>query len=90
MTPSSLKAVELPTVTYEYLFCQALSNRLRPPTRRRARGLLPGSSTLGTTDRQLWTKILDTIGSLQRQMAREPYTPYQIRPHHSKLKRRGH
>jgi hypothetical protein len=36
-----------------------------------------GSCTAGTVVRQLRPKILDTIGSLQRQMAGEPYTPYQ-------------
>jgi hypothetical protein len=45
--------------------------------------VVSGSSTPGTTGRQLWPKILDTIGSLQQQMAREPYTPYRIWPHHS-------
>jgi hypothetical protein len=33
--------------------------------------------TPGTTGHQLWPKILDTIDSLQHQMAEEPYTPYQ-------------
>jgi hypothetical protein len=35
-----------------------------------------GVDTLGTTGRQLWLKILTTIGSLQRQTSREPYTTY--------------
>jgi hypothetical protein len=51
---------------------------------------MSGSSTPGTTGHRLWPKILDTTGSLQRQMAGEPHTSYRIRPHHSRLKRRGH
>jgi hypothetical protein len=39
---------------------------------------------------RLRPKILDMNGSLQRQSAGEPYTPYRIWPHHSWLKRRGH
>jgi hypothetical protein len=31
---------------------------------------------MSTMGRRLRPKILDTIGSLQQQMAREPYTPY--------------
>jgi hypothetical protein len=50
---------------------------------------LSGSSTPGIAGSRLWPKILDTIGSLQQQTAGEPYTPYQIRPHHSWLKRRA-
>jgi hypothetical protein len=51
---------------------------------------LLGSSTLGTMGHRLKPKILDTTDSLQLQMAGEPYTPYWIWPHHSKLKTRGH
>jgi hypothetical protein len=51
---------------------------------------LSGSSTPGTTGHQLWPKILDTTGSLQRQTTVEPYTSYRIWPHHSWLKRRDH
>jgi hypothetical protein len=79
----------VPTITYEYLFCLLSSERLRPPARRKAWGLLLGSYTLGTAGHRLWPKNLDMIGSLQWQMAREPITPYRIRPHHSWLKKRG-
>jgi hypothetical protein len=82
--------VEVPTVTYEYLFCRPLSDRLRPPSQWKAQGILSGSSTLGTAGHRLRPKILDTTGSLQWQMAGEPYTMYRIWPHHSKLQRRGH
>jgi hypothetical protein len=41
------------------------------------RGSTVGVNTLGTTGHRLRTKVLDTIGSLQWQMAGEPYTPYQ-------------
>jgi hypothetical protein len=51
---------------------------------------LLGSSTLGTAGHLLRHKILATSGSLQQQRAGEPYTPYQILPHHSWLNRRGH
>jgi hypothetical protein len=81
---------EVPAVTYEYLFCPLSSDRLRPPAQWRAEGLLSGSSTLGTVSHWLQPKILDTTGSLQWQMAGEQYTPYQIKLHHSRLKRRGH
>jgi hypothetical protein len=50
---------------------------------------LSGSSTLGTASYWLRPKILDMTGSLQRQMAVEPYTPYRIGPHHSWMKRWG-
>jgi hypothetical protein len=39
---------------------------------------LLGSSTLGTMGHRLWPKNLDTTGSLQQQMAGEPYTSYWI------------
>jgi hypothetical protein len=52
--------------------------------------ILLGSSTSGTTGHRLQSKILDTTGSLQWQMTRESYTPYQIKPGHSRMKRRGH
>jgi hypothetical protein len=51
---------------------------------------LSGSRTLGTTGHRLQPKILDTTDSLQRQIVGEPYTLDQIKPHHSRLKRRGH
>jgi hypothetical protein len=51
---------------------------------------LSGSSTPGTMGYRLQPKILDTTGTLQQQMAGEPYTPYQRMPHHSRLKRRGY
>jgi hypothetical protein len=41
--------VVAPTTTYEYLFCLSSSGRLRPPARRKAHGLLSGSSTSGST-----------------------------------------
>jgi hypothetical protein len=69
--------IEVPIVPYEYLCHPSSSNRLRPPAQRRARGLLSGYYTPGTVGRQLRSKILDMNGSLQRQMAGEPYTPYQ-------------
>jgi hypothetical protein len=43
-----------PTVTYEYLFCLPLSDRLRLPARGKAQGLLSGSCTLGTMGHWLW------------------------------------
>jgi hypothetical protein len=79
-TISPLNPAEVPTVTYEYLFCPPSSDQLRPPAQWRARGLLSGSSTPGTVGCQLQPKILDTVDSLQWQMAGEPYTPYQIKP----------
>jgi hypothetical protein len=51
---------------------------------------LLGSSTPGTVGCLLRPKILDTTSSLQRQMVGELYTMYQIWPHHSRLKRKGH
>jgi hypothetical protein len=81
---------EVPEVTYEYLFCPPSSDWLRPPAHWRARGLLSGSRTPGTVGHRLRLKILDMTGSLQQQTTREPYTPYQIRPHHSRLKGSGH
>jgi hypothetical protein len=77
-------------VTHEYVFYLPLSERLHPPARRKARRLLFGSYTPGTMGRRLRPINLNAIGSLQRQMAREPHTSYQIWPHHSWLKRRGH
>jgi hypothetical protein len=44
-SPPNLMAVSV--VTYEYLFCLPSSDRLRPPTRRKAQGLWTGSCTLG-------------------------------------------
>jgi hypothetical protein len=81
---------EVPTVTYEYMLYPPSSDQLRPPTQQRARGLLLGSSTLSTAVHRLRYKILATTGSLQRQTARELYTQYRIKPHHSRLKRRCH
>jgi hypothetical protein len=75
---SPLKAAETLIVTYEYLFYLPLSDRLRPPARRKARGLLSGSSTQSNTGHWLRPKILDTTDSLQQQTTREPYTPYRI------------
>jgi hypothetical protein len=80
---------KVPTVTYEYLFCPPSSDQLRPPAQRRAQGLLSGSSTSGTAGCRLQPKILDTTGSLKQKMVGEPYTLYQIWPHHSRLKRRA-
>jgi hypothetical protein len=65
---SPLNPAMAPTVTYEYLFYQLLSDRLQPPARWKAHGLLLGSSTPGTTCRRLRPKILDMIGSFQQQM----------------------
>jgi hypothetical protein len=87
---SLLNPTKVPIVTYEYLFYPPSSVWLWPPARRRARGLLSGSSNPGTVGHRLLSKILDTAGSLEQQMTGEPYTPYQIWPHHSRLKRRGH
>jgi hypothetical protein len=72
--------MDAPTVIYEYLFYPPSSDQLWPPARRKARGLLSGTSTPGTVSRWLWLKILDTTGSLQWQMDGEPYTPYMIWP----------
>jgi hypothetical protein len=44
---------------------------------------LSGSSTSGTIGHWLRPKILDTTNSLQRQMAVELYTMYQIWSNHS-------
>jgi hypothetical protein len=44
---SPLNPVVVPAVTYEYLFFLRLSDRLRSPTRWKARGLLTGSCTPG-------------------------------------------
>jgi hypothetical protein len=52
-------------------------------------GLLSGSCTQDTTGHHLRPKNLDMTSSLQWKMAGEPSTPYQIRSHHSWLKRRG-
>jgi hypothetical protein len=85
-TISPPKTVEVPTVTYGYLFCPPLIDQLRPPTQRRARGLQSRSSIPGTVGHQLRAKILDMTSSLQQQMAGEPYTPYRIGSHHFRLK----
>jgi hypothetical protein len=52
--------------------------------------VLSGSSTPGTVGHRLRHKILDTASFLQWQTAGEPYTPYRIRPYHSRLNRRGY
>jgi hypothetical protein len=70
-------------VTFEYLFYLLLSERLHPPAQWKARGLLSESCTPGNAGCPLWPKSLDTISSLQRQMTREPSTPYRIQPRHS-------
>jgi hypothetical protein len=41
-TISPSNPMEVPVVTYEYQFYPPLSDWLRPPAQRRARGLLPG------------------------------------------------
>jgi hypothetical protein len=87
---SPLNPMDVLAVTYEYLFYPPSSDRLRPPAQRMARVLLLKSSTLGTFGHRLHPIILDMTGSLQQQMAGEPYTPYEIRPHHSRLKGRGY
>jgi hypothetical protein len=61
---SLLNPVELPAITYEYLFYPGSSDRLRPPTQQRAQELLSGSSTLATMGHWLQPKILDMTGSL--------------------------
>jgi hypothetical protein len=65
-------------ITYEYLFCLPSSERLRSPIGRKARGLLSGSCTPGTTGHQLWPINQDMIGFVQWQMVGEHYTPYQM------------
>jgi hypothetical protein len=45
---SPLNLTAAPAVTYEHLFCLPSTDRLLPPARWKARGLLSGSSTLGT------------------------------------------
>jgi hypothetical protein len=82
--------MEVPAVTYEYLFCPPSSDRLRPLAQSRPWRLLSGSCTLGTVGHRLRPKILETTGSLQWQTAEEPYTSCRIWPHHSRLKRREH
>jgi hypothetical protein len=86
-TTSPRNHAHAPSVTYEYLFYLPSSDRLWPPTRRKAQGLLSGSSTPGTAGRWLRLKILDTTGSVQWQTTGEPYSLYRIWSHHSWLKR---
>jgi hypothetical protein len=62
-----LNPAMVPTISYEYLFYHPSSDRLRPPTQRKARGLLSGSCTLGIVGHRLRPTKLDTAGSLQRQ-----------------------
>jgi hypothetical protein len=64
---TSLNPATVPAVSYEYLFCLPSSDRLRPPARRKAQGLLSGSCTLGTVGRWLWPNNLDMTSSLQWQ-----------------------
>jgi hypothetical protein len=47
-------------------------------------------STPGTVGHRLRPMILDMTGSLQWKPTGKPYTPYQIKPHHSSMKRRDH
>jgi hypothetical protein len=87
---SPLNPVMAPAVTYEYLFCLPLSERLRTPAQWKARDLLSGSCTPGTVGHRLRLINLDTTDSLQRQTGEKSHTPYRILPHHSWLKGRGH
>jgi hypothetical protein len=74
-TPPSFTTIL--TVSYENLFCIPSSERLWQPARRKARGLLSGSSTPG---HQLRSTNLYMNGSLQWQAAGKPYTSYRIWP----------
>jgi hypothetical protein len=62
-----LNPVVVPAVLYEYLLCHPSSDRLWPPARRKARGLLSGSCTPSTAGHRLRPNNLDTSGSLQQQ-----------------------
>jgi hypothetical protein len=70
----------VPTVTSEYLFFLPLSERLWPPARWKAQGLLLGSCAPGIVGHRFWPKSLDTTGSHQRQTVGEPTTLHLIRP----------
>jgi hypothetical protein len=68
--------IVIPIVTYEYLICLMSSERLWPPARRKAQGLLSESCTLGTVHRQLLPKrIRIRPSSVQWQMADEQSSP---------------
>jgi hypothetical protein len=75
---SSLNPVEVPAVTYEYLFYPPSSDLLWPPAQQKAQGLQSGSNTPSTAGHQLWQKKLDMTYFLHWQMAGKPYTLYQI------------
>jgi hypothetical protein len=63
---SPLNPAAAPAVIYDYLFYLWSSERLRPPTQRKARGLLSGSCTPGIVGHRLRPKNLDTDSFLQR------------------------
>jgi hypothetical protein len=87
ISPSNLAGV--PVVTYDYQLCLLSRGHIQLPAQQNAHGLLSGSCTSGTAGHRLQPKILDTIGSLQQQIAQETHTPYQICLYHSRLKRGG-
>jgi hypothetical protein len=56
------------TVPREFLFCHPTGDRLRPPTRRKARGLMSGFYTPGTTGRRLPPDNMNMSDFTNRQM----------------------
>jgi hypothetical protein len=55
-TISPPNPTEVPIVTYEYLLCLPSKGHFQPPTQRKARGLLSGSCTPGTTGSPVTTQ----------------------------------
>jgi hypothetical protein len=73
---SPMNPAVIPIVTYEYLFCLPSSERLRPPARRKAQGLLSGSCTM---DCRLWQKKskYGLVPSSSKRLGNQvPYTGY--------------
>jgi hypothetical protein len=58
-----LNPVAVSTEPYEYPFYHPTSDRLQPPARRKARGLLSRSCTSGTAGSRLRPNNLDTTDS---------------------------
>jgi hypothetical protein len=81
--------MEVPAVTYKHLICLTVRGCFFTARSTEGLGATVRENTLGTVYHWLWPKVLDMIDSIQRQMVGEPYTLYRIRPHHSRLKRRG-
>jgi hypothetical protein len=70
MMPSNPTTVTM--APYEYLLCLPSSDWLRPPTRRKAQGLVSVSHIPGTMFCRLQPKHLDRTGSHWQQMDGEP------------------